>query len=251
VGDHNYSCVQLENFSDIHLVTETYGKLLNICDESDESLLDPAIENALKKYTGGTPFNFKKLYHESFSAYPTAKIMISTNHLPKFKDTSEGVWRRILLAPFNYIVPEEKIIKGLSSQIIKNEMPGVLKWALEGARSLIKDGKFVIPDVSKAALQAYKKEAHPEYSFLEDNFEETQLPEFSVSCKQLRTCYETWCKGNGYGVKNDKNLGQAVKKMFPHCERQKGRKGGTIQWIYVGLSMKSDTEFANKEGLYA
>ena len=248
IGVENVSFVSLEQFDEIHLISDTYGKLLNICDESEEAILDPAIENALKHYTGGTMYQFKKIYKEPFTAYPTAKIMITTNHLPKFKDSSEGVWRRMLMVPFKYIIPEDKRIYGLQDKIMATEMPGVLKWALEGARSLV-NGAFVVPDVCKSAVREYKKEMHPEYSFLEENFEPNTLAELSVPCKVLRTCYETWCKTNGFGVKNDKNLGLAVKKLFPNIERIQKRKGAARHWVYDGLTFKVDSEFYDS-GVY-
>jgi putative DNA primase/helicase len=247
LGAENVSFVPLEQFADIHMVSDTYGKLLNICDESEEAMLDPGIENALKHYTGGTMYQFKRIYKEPFSAYPTAKIIITTNHLPKFKDSSEGVWRRMLLVPFQCVIPKEKVVLGLQEKIIANEMPGVLAWALEGARSLI-NGKFLVPEACRTAVTEYKKEMHPEYSFLEENFETTMFPDFYVSCKTVRNCYETWCKSNGYtGIKNENNLGKAVKKVFTSVDRERGRMRGQLQWFYKGLRIKPDSEFASAE----
>lgn len=242
LGKENVSAIPLEKFNDIHMVTDTYGKTLNLTDESEECVVDPAVENALKHYTGGTLYPFKRLYSAPFSAYPTAKIMISTNHLPKFKDSSEGIWRRMLLAPFKNVVPADREVKGLAKKIIATEMPGVLNWALAGARHLMATGRFIEPAVSKTEMTQYKKDTHPEYVYLEENFEPSNESLLWVKCNVLRGGYEAWCKAHGYGPKNDTNLGKAVKKCFPGCERIRGKKGGTNCYQYRGLKIKNDSE---------
>ena len=153
LGEVNVSGVPLAQFNDPHLMTASYGKMLNISDESEEMLLDRAVENALKALTGGTMYQFKRLYQNPFLAYPTAKIMICTNHLPKFTDTSEGIWTRMLLMPLKKVFVGDEIDPFLAQKIIENEMGGVLKWALEGARKLKQNcQKFYVPDASREAL---------------------------------------------------------------------------------------------------
>jgi P4 family phage/plasmid primase-like protien len=243
LGINNCSTVPLAKLAEAHYAIQTYGKMLNVSDESSK-VLEEDVETALKHYTGGTPFNFKRLYHEPFSAYPTAKIMIATNNLPRFGDTSEGIWRRMLLAPFTRIVPENERIKGLAEKIKATEMGGVLKWALEGARKLIKNGGFVEPEICKQELQRYKKEVHPEYAFLDENFQSCDhLPDLSIRCDALRTCYNKWCEAHGHRPVSDTRLGNSVKKLFSTCNRKRVRKSGTLTYVYERVCMKTDSEF--------
>jgi len=251
VGKENVSCVPLAMLNELHILTRTYGKMLNISDESEDSILDPAIENTLKTYTGGTMIQFKRFFHEPFEAYPTAKIVITTNHRPKFKDTSDGVWRRMLYAQFSNIIKEEKQVKGLSDIIIASEMPAVLAWALQGARMLRQYGRFIEPKSMQQAINDYKKEVHPELSFFEDNLEENGHEMLDVTCSQVRNAYEDWCKKNGYGAKNNTNLGKSIKKYFPKLERKQRRSGGRLSWIYKGITFKQDSEYlAQGSNLY-
>lgn len=232
IGKNNVAAIPLEKFDDPHYVIQTYGKMLNVTDES-EGQIEEAIESHLKHYTGGTMFTFKRLYHEPFSAYPTAKIMIVTNHLPAFKDTSDGVWRRLLIAPFNYIIPESERVRGLARKIIETEMPGVLKWALEGARKVEKFG-FVIPDVCRQAVEEYRREAVPEIAFFEEHYEAGD-DEDRVKCDDLRANYERWCRRQGCGAKSTKKLAKTMAKLYPRCERKRGRDGSTLCYFYHGL----------------
>ena len=60
---------------------------------------------------------FERKYKDAFSAKPTAKVMIATNELPCFTDRSQGVWRRLLLAPFNRSIPEYQQNKNLAEEL--------------------------------------------------------------------------------------------------------------------------------------
>jgi putative DNA primase/helicase len=194
-------------------------------------------------------FTFKRLYQEAFSAYPTAKIMIVTNHLPAFKDTSDGIWRRLLIAPFDRIIPKQERIKGFAKKIIKTEMSGVLKWALEGARKVEKYG-FVVPEICQNIVEEYRREAVPELAFFDENFEACDADnyEISVPCSDLRTYYEAWCREQGCGIKAQKKLNKTMKKLFPHSKRERGRRDGKLTYLYAGVKLKDESVY--NEGPY-
>lgn len=245
LGAQNCSTVPLSKFNDVHHLTQTYGKLANITDESSKGLEEEA-ETALKQYTGGTQVTFKRLYQQPYSAYPTAKIMIATNKLPRFVDTSNGIWRRMLLVPFDAVIPEDKQDRHLAEKIKATEMSGVLKWALEGLRSLEEMGGFIEPKACQQALAQYKREMNPLVVFLEENFEPSSCELDKVETKQLRTWYEQWCSDHGYKPKNDTNVGLQIKKLWPQIEKKQLRQGGDRSRYYVGMKLKNDSEFGHE-----
>lgn len=245
LGSQNCSTVPLSKFNDTHLMTQTYGKLANISDESSGGL-DEAVETALKQHTGGTQVNYKKLYHDSFSAYPTAKIMFATNELPRFRDTSNGIWRRMLLVPFNAVIPEDKQDRNLVEKIKKTEMSGVLNWALEGYVSLQEMGCFIKPKACKCALEQYKRDVNPLIVFLEENFELTKSEFDKIETQKLRDSYEQWCRDHGHRPKNDTNVGIQINKSWPSVEKKRLRKGMGRSMYYTKLKLKDDSEYNNE-----
>lgn len=242
LGPQNCSAVPLSKFNDPHQLTQSYGKMANITDESSRSL-DEEAETALKQFTGGTQITFKRLYQQPYSAYPTAKVMIATNKLPRFVDTSNGIWRRMLLVPFDAVIPEDKQDRHLAEKIKATEMPGVLKWALEGLRSLEEMGGFIEAKASKEALEQYKRDMNPLVVFLEENFEPTNCDLDKVDTKHLRQWYEQWCGDHGYKPKNDTNVGIQIRKLWPQIEKKQLRQGGDRNRYYIKLKLKNDSEF--------
>ncbi len=241
LGLENVSVVPLVNFNEPHLVTQTYGKMLNITDES-ETHLEQGIESSLKHYTGGGQYQFKRMYGKPFSAYPTAKIMILTNHLPAFTDTSNGIWRRLLVAPFDYVVPDDKKIEGFANKIIETEMSGVLAWALAGARRLMKYG-FIVPEKCKEVAVVHRLESVPEIQFMQENIEVCDPDEVwgRYSCSQFREAYEKFCKQQGTLPKGMRNLLKTIRKLFPLCERKRGRSDGELGYFYYGIRIRNDS----------
>lgn len=235
LGKENVSSVPLAKFDEIHLVSQTYGKLLNATDESS-NYVEKEVENSLKHYTGGTLYTFKRMYQEPFSAYPTAKIMIATNEKPEFKDTSEGIWRRLLLVPFNNVFTGENRDLTLKDKIMATELPFVLKWALEGARKLQKYG-FIEPEVCRQELIEYQYESLPELRFIHENYVAGELP-FGASpttCEDVRIRYERFCQNEGIKPKSTKKLGHALRKIYPAVERKRARVNNQLTYIYDGL----------------
>ena len=235
LGQSNVSAVPLNKFDDAHHITTTYGKLLNISEEA-ESSLEQSIESRLKHYTGGTVFQFKPIWKAPFSAYPTAKVMIVTNNIVSFKDTTDGVWRRMIMIPFKYKIPEGEIDRDLAKKIKENEMPGVLNAALLGARKVRTCG-LLIPDKCAIQMEKFRKEAVPEIQFLEENFMES---DGYIECETFRSMYSDWVKEMGVGEKSQKNVNVTMRKMFPGFIRKRQRVSGILKWVYYGIVSLSE-----------
>lgn len=248
LGNDNVSAVPLARFAEPHFLAGTYGKMLNICDETDKHL-EKQIESQLKTYTGGGKVTFKEIYKGPRDEYPTAKIIVTTNHLPAFKDTSDAMWRRILICPFNNEVAEKDVIGDLVEQIVANEMPGVLRWALDGARKVVKQGDIKNPVASEKVLGDYRSESLPEIIFLRDNFEACDPTDRSlnVPAKVFRAAYNEWCSVEGIKAKSLLVLQNTVEKVFPKvCYTNikfPGNQRVTQMKCWVGMTIRQNSEY--------
>src|SRR5262245_17618758 len=133
LGEDNVSTVPLEDFGRRFAMAQTLGKLANITPEVGE--LDRTAEGTLKAFVSGDTMTFERMGKDSFSARPTARLVLLTNNLPRFSDRSDGVWRRLCLLPFNRRVPDGERVYGMDKSgwwlQAQGEVPGILNWALE------------------------------------------------------------------------------------------------------------------------
>ncbi|MBN1125077.1 MAG: hypothetical protein JXA82_08715 [Sedimentisphaerales bacterium] len=245
VGSLNVSNVPLSRFSNPFAIGATFGKRLNITNEASREI-ELHAESILKEYTGGDRISFERKYRDPIDDFPTAKMMILTNELPRFRDRSEGVWRRVILCPFNAVIPKEKQNKRLKEQL-EAELPGILNLAILGLKSLRESGGFIEPAVCRAALDDYRREADPIRAFLLDNY----VPSSELDKVYREKIYRElciYCEENGHKKPSVVTLGKEIKHLFPNVDAN-GRDSvpdekGKRQRYYSGLQKKDEPDWS-------
>jgi putative DNA primase/helicase len=236
LGPENISHVPLGMFGDRFQLTPTLNRLANIAPEADDTE-KPNI-GTLKQFTAGDRMYFDRKGIPGIEAKPTARLIIATNNRPAFADLSSALWRRLLLIPFQVSIPESQQDRELARKL-RQELPGILNWALEGLKRLRVQGQFTEPAVSVAALAEYRAESNPTGLFLED-FCEAEKGQ-SVLASDLYAAYQQFCKARGYAALNDKRFGKELKKRFPNMERRRPTVNGFRHWVYDGIRLTYPT----------
>ena len=83
--------------------------------------------------TGGEPLTARKLYQEFEEIQPTWKPVLSTNHLPDIDGGDLALLRRLVLIPYDHVVPEAERDPELGEKLWA-EASGILRWMVEGCR---------------------------------------------------------------------------------------------------------------------
>ncbi|MET0087663.1 MAG: phage/plasmid primase, P4 family [Sedimenticola sp.] len=152
-----------KNRSSTNDLARLQGKrLVTLSEEAAGHELDEAL---VKQLTGGDTIAARALYKEFTDFTVVAKFWMSTNHLPRVIGKDHAIWRRIKVIPFEYTVPEDRIDQDLLENL-KNELPGILNWAIEGCREWINEGLGTCEAVEQAT-NAYHNESDPIKEWLE------------------------------------------------------------------------------------
>jgi len=116
-------------------------------------------ESQVKDITGGDKLTARQIYGKPFDYFPEFKLCLLGNHKPDIKGSDEGIWRRILLIPFAYTIPEEdrRPMEDVLNEFTV-EIAGILNWAIEGVKQYEKYGGLEPPDSVTKAVTAYKDE---------------------------------------------------------------------------------------------
>jgi P4 family phage/plasmid primase-like protien len=233
VGIENCSQVPITRFKNLFSLVTTLGKMINLTHESS-GLIEEEAETTLKSYTSGDRMTFERKFKDAVSDVPTAKIMVATNDLPRFNDKSQAIWRRILLVPFDKVIPPEQQIETLADEL-KKELPGILNWALEGLRNLNAAGRFIIPEGSKTMLEQYRQDANPARAFLTENYEAKSNGEY-INREILYREYADWCKSRNYHPLGERMFGKEVKRAFPNVNSKRPGSGNARERVYEGIT---------------
>ena len=118
-------------------------------------------EARVKSMTGGDRVSARYMRGEYFEFTPTWKITISTNHRPRISGGDYGIWRRIVLVPFNNVVTPEYQNPRLQEELLC-ESEGILRWAVQGATMWYQDhgGRMglQVPEAVYAETQEYRED---------------------------------------------------------------------------------------------
>lgn len=239
LGSAAISSVPLEAFNSSRTfpLAETVGKLANIAEEIGD--IDKAAEGLLKQYVSGSLIQVERKHRDPFWLRPTARLTFATNVLPRFADRSNGVWRRMLILPFDQVVPAEKRDRrliGVKFWEASGELPGILAWALEGLRRLRKRGRFEEPVECQKIREDYKRDSNPAATFLLDHCD-SDLPA-TTSSRKLYLAYSTRVKEMGHHPLSEPIFAREVKRLFPLCEKKENatwQADGTRTRLWLGL----------------
>ena len=79
-----------------------------------------------------------------------------------------GVQRRLLVIPFNRVIPREERVEAIGRRIAEEEPDLLLAWAVTGAARLIQNRDFGIPASCKATLSDWLYGSDPVLAWLDD-----------------------------------------------------------------------------------
>lgn len=226
LGSQNVSAVPLEAFDPKRTfpLAATFGKLANIVGEISSGLRTE--EGVLKNFVTGETMTAERKGKDPFEFTPTARATFATNVLPKFSDSTDGLWRKLLLFPFKVqILDPKKQNKKLSDPkfwVESGEIEGVFNWALEGLLRLRANGAFTISSEMSEMLAEYKLESNPTREFLLDSCEVVNGAE--ISATMLYGKYETHMRDNGYVPLAEGRFANEVRLAFPTVTKSKHAK---------------------------
>lgn len=236
LGNDSVSHIPLERFSDRFALTESVGKLANIA--ADVGEIDKVAEGHLKSFTSGDPMFFDRKGIPGFTCVPTARLMLAFNNRPRFSDRSAGIWRRMILIPFQVTIGDDEKIYGMDKVDWwkdSGELPGIFHWAVFGLYSLRKNGRFSQPSITSEAIEDYKLETNPARAFLLDHYGESET--CRVPTKEVYQKYKEWCRECGYHPLSERIFGKEVRRVFPKSERRQHQAELKREWNYFGIGI--------------
>lgn len=184
-------------------------------------------EGLVKQLTGGDKVTARFLYGSEFEFTPKFKIWVSTNHKPMITGTDDGIWRRLVLIPFDVQIPDEKVDKNLKYKLLR-EAPAILDWMVQGAYMWMKEGLQTPEKISDASMK-YRNEMDVLEHFVEDNCYRNENSRSSAN--EVFDLYKKWADDTGEYKMNKNNFGKKMKEKFEWKRMTNGI-------VYFGIEIK-------------
>lgn len=201
LGVQNTSALGLDELDERFSVVTMFGKLANIGDDiSDEFLHGRSIAH-FKKLVSGNMIKAENKGQDAFFYKPTVKLIFSANQIPRMKDRTGAVLRRMVIIPFNAKFSKEDpdydpfIARKLKDQEV---MEYLCRIGLEGLKRIIENHSFTKSAKVDAELAEYTEYNNPILLFLKEAEETGEPPILNQETKLVHSAYEIFCSENGF-----------------------------------------------------
>lgn len=151
-------------------------------------------EDRIKKITGGDNLKVRYLYGRDFEYSPTYKLWFATNYKPRFQ-ADYAFTRRVRLIQFKqtFSKANNNLDSGLKDKL-KQELLGILNWAVEGAVEYFKNGLGTCKTIHNDS-KAYARAQDIIQDFIEERIQ-TDIGHNEKE-KDVYETYQCWCNASG------------------------------------------------------
>ena len=216
-------------------LAEAKGKRILIAAELEEGMrLNTSI---VKQLCSTDEIEAEKKYKDPFNFTPTHTLLLYTNHLPKIGATDDGIWRRLIVIPFNAKIKPKKDIKNYADYLVENAGEYIIKWLIEGAEKIINaDFRIDTPQCVQDAIGAYRTANDWLAHFMEECCETGNGLE--AKSGELYQEYRAFCLRTGEYTRSTSDFYAELEKRG--YKKVRKRDGNYIR----GLKMKCNDDFA-------
>ena len=215
-------------------MAELKGSRLIISSEMEEGMrLNTA---TVKQLCSTDEIQAEKKYKAPFHFVPSHTLVLYTNHLPKVGANDDGIWRRLIVIPFNAKITGDSDIKNYADYLYEHAGSFIMSWIIDGARKAYDmDFKVKIPKVVEDAIEAYREDNDWMGHFLADCCEIDKAA--TEKSGELYQAYRAYYLQNGEFTRSTTDFYSAIEKAG--FVRKKTRSGIMVH----GLSLKDGQDF--------
>lgn len=215
-------------------MAELKGRRLIISSEMEEGMrLNTA---TVKQLCSTDEIQAEKKYKAPFHFVPSHTLVLYTNHLPKVGANDDGIWRRLIVIPFNAKITGDNDIKNYADYLFDHAGSFIMSWIIEGAKKAYDmDFKVPLPKVVVDAIEAYREDNDWLGHFLADCCVLDKAA--SEKSGELYQAYRAYCLQNGEFTRSTTDFYSSIEKSgFPK------KKVKTGSFVY-GLKLKQGQDF--------
>ena len=215
-------------------IAEVKGQRLLIAAELEEGMrLSTSI---VKQLCSTDKIKGEKKYKSPFDFVPSHTLVLYTNHLPRVGAMDRGIWRRLIVIPFNATITGKNDIKNYAAYLQKHAGQYVLKWIIDGARKAIAENYTLQrPKCVEDAINKYRSDNDWLTHFLDECCEIGE--DFHEKSGDFYSAYRAYCARTGDFTRSTTEFYNALEQR--EFVRKKRRDG-----IFVlGLRL-TESDFA-------
>jgi len=247
VGPGNVAAPTLPSLATNFGLQPLIGKTLAIVSDARiDGINTSQIAERLLSISGEDSVTIDRKYMPTWTGKLPTRFVVLSNELPRFGDASAAIAHRFLILPLkNSFLGKEN--PNLTDEL-REELPGILLWALDGLDRLSEQGKFTLAKTSQEATQELVNIASPATAFVRDECEVG--PDKRVPVKDLFDAWKEWCEEGDHKAGDVQKFGRDLRAVVPGLKRSKLYVDSVRVPHFVGIAprLEGASKENNREG---
>lgn len=171
LGDENISALDLKELGDRFSTSMMFGKLANLGDDIGDDFLSGTQVSTFKKIVTGNRIKAERKGQDPFEFNPYIKMLFSANDIPRMKDKTGAVLRRLVIIPFNatFTVNDPDFDPYIKYKLVEQgSIEYLIRVGVEGLQRVIQQNHFTQSERVDREIKEYEEENNPIAGFIED-----------------------------------------------------------------------------------
>ena len=212
-------------------LAEAKGKRLLIAAEMQEGAR--LNDSTVKQLCSTDDMFAEKKYKDPFSFTPCHTLVLYTNHLPRVSASDDGIWRRLIVIPFDAKIEGSGDKKNYAEYLYANAGESILAWVIEGAKKVIElDYRIPVPECVQKAIDEYRAQNDWFGHFIEDKCDVGDG--YRESSSALYQAYRNYCVDTNEYVRSTADFYFALENAGYERVVLKRKR------FFTGLRLKTD-----------
>ena len=235
VGDGNCAGPTLASLGTNFGMSPLIGKPLAIV--SDARLGGPNTHQVVERLLSVSGEDMQTIdikYNQPWTGTLPTRFVIISNELPSFGDSSGAIASRFIALQLtrSWLGDEDTELTAK----LREELSGILSWALDGLDRLNNQGRFTEPESSVDVMTALADLVSPVSAFVRDR---CAVGPYSIPVQDLFAAWRGWAEDNGHTAGSSQSFGRDLRAAQSHVRVHQVRaEGDHRERQYLGVTLK-------------
>lgn len=232
LNEDNIAALDLKELDQKFQNTALFGKLANLGDDiSDEFIVNASI---FKKFVTGERVQVQNKGEKPFEFNNYAKFLFSANNIPRIKDKTGAVLRRLLIVPFNanFTKDDPDYDSDIKYKLQEQEvMEYMIVLGINALKRVLERKGFTESAKVQEQLKEYEETNNPIIGF----FEECEMEDFQIENElsdKVYKRYMEYCLANNFNPMSKNEFSKQVCRKLNMTTKTK-KISGKVFRIYV------------------
>ncbi|WP_051260154.1 DNA primase family protein [Corynebacterium sputi] len=197
VGVENTASPSLHTLGSEFGLAELIGMPFAVIEDArrDDTRGSSRAVEVLLNIIGNDAVSINRKNHEYWNGTLPTRMMIVSNEVPRFVDTSAAIASRFIAVQLTQTFRGREDVE-LGNKLTA-ELPGIFNWALAGLQRLDEQGRFTIPGTHDQVTEIMADSASPLQVFVNDRYDVTGDENDIIPVSEVHRKYRNHCDDMG------------------------------------------------------